>query len=132
MRGLVLRIRGPKEACISHRLSLLDVFCQIDVVDEIQSEDTLVVELFDNIHTIAALFECGRVLALTHRIIKLNVSEHKGKRMFFPQLCADVFSCLPDRFIEDICSNDYLMDSFFSIPTNGMDSKWAVARCLDA
>ncbi|KAM7458922.1 hypothetical protein BLSTO_00319 [Blastocystis sp. subtype 1] len=122
MRGLVLRIRGPKEACLSHRLSLLDVFCQIDVVDEIQSEDTLVVELFDNIHTIAALFE----------IIKLNVSEHKGKRMFFPQLCADVFSCLPDRFIEDICSNDYLMDSFFSIPTNGMDSKWAVARCLDA
>ena len=67
MRGLVLRIRGPKEACLSHRLSLLDVFCQIDVVDEIQSEDTLVVELFDNIHTIAALFECGRVLCESRR-----------------------------------------------------------------
>lgn len=119
----MLNSRGPKEACLSQRLSLLDVFCQIDVVDEIQSEDILVIELFDNVYAIAALFEYGRVSTLMHRIVKLNVNEHKGTKMYFPQLCADVFSCLPDRFIDDICSNDYLMESFFSIPTNVMDSK---------
>ena len=44
--------------------------------------------------------------------------------MYFPQICADVFSCLPDRFISDICSNDYLMDSFFQIPETIIDSRY--------
>ena len=55
--------------------------------------------------------------------MKLNTKEHKGNELYFPQICADVFTCLPDRFVDDICSNDYLMDSFFSIPTVLLDSR---------
>lgn len=49
-------------------------------------------------------------------IVRLNIVEHSGFRLNFPQMCADIFSCLPDSFIDDICSNDFLMDSFFRIP----------------
>ena len=54
--------------------------------------------------------------AVNPRIVRLNVVEYSGFHLNFPQMCADIFSCLPDRFIDDICSNDFLMDSFFRIP----------------
>ena len=93
------------------------------MVDEIQSENSIVIDLFADVYAIDALFEYGWIRGMTSRIVKLNTKEHKGNELYFPQICADVFTCLPDRFVDDICSNDYLMDSFFSIPTVLLDSR---------
>lgn len=64
------------------------------------------------------------MIGLLIRIIKLNVTEYNGTKQYFPQMCADVFSCLPDSFVDDIGSNDYLMDLFFEIPQGTIDCRW--------
>lgn len=44
--------------------------------------------------------------------------------MNFPQICADIFSSLPDRFVNDIGYNDYLMDLYFSILRDSHDARY--------
>lgn len=54
----------------------------------------------------------------------MNITYHKGSHINFPQICADIFSSLPDRFVDDIGYNDYLMDLLFSIPQDATDPRY--------
>ncbi|KAK8798186.1 hypothetical protein WA588_003271 [Blastocystis sp. NMH] len=53
------------------------------------------------------------------QVIIDGTKEHNNVSLFYPQICTDILSCLPDSFIQDICSNDDLMDTFFQIPLSG-------------
>ena len=111
------------------RDTLLDILNNIDVVVEIQEENVKVIEVFDNENTIAALFEYTVVFQYNSRILKLNITRHKEITLNFPQICADIFSCLPDQFVSDIAANDYLMRIFFEIPQNSNDTRYFFIFC---
>ena len=52
-----ISFRDPQETNESHRTALLDILCKIDVVEEIQSAGKPVIDIFDDIFMIGALFE---------------------------------------------------------------------------
>lgn len=53
----VINSRQYAKGTLACETVLLDVFCKIDIVDEIQSENQIVIDIFDDIYTINALFE---------------------------------------------------------------------------
>lgn len=62
--------RTPPEGFLSHRTALLDIFCRIDVIDEIQSENDIVIDVFDDVFTIEALFEYDKMSNCTVVLLK--------------------------------------------------------------
>ena len=69
MKSVIIR-RTPPEKFLSHRTALLDIFCRIDVVDEIQSENDIVIDVFDDVFTIEALFEYDKMSNCTVVLLK--------------------------------------------------------------
>ena len=49
--------RQYSKGTLARETALLDVFCKIDIVSELQSENQIVIDIFDDIYTINALFE---------------------------------------------------------------------------
>lgn len=52
-----IKYSKPPDEHLSHRNALLEIFCKIDVLNEIQEENHIVLNVFDDVYTIAALFE---------------------------------------------------------------------------